>query len=701
MKNYLALISFLIFTMVNFSVFSQTYNMSNTTVNTCSGTFYDPGGSGGNYGNNQLNTMTFCSSTPGAELQFVFTLWDLETCCDVLTIYDGATTGAPILFSDDGSVSPGTITSTSGCLTFVWDSDFSVFYSGWAATISCVIPTCTDGIMNGLETGVDCGGPTCPACPDCNNGIQDGNETGIDCGGACAPCPTPCDVTITPVILSPPLDCNGGDVQLTAAGVGSFEYVLYNNFDSGTAGNGWSSTGGAAFGTPCGQNPTGTPYYWASTAVGTPQLTTVPFDVSCGGVINFDMSYATQGGAAPCEGPDLPNEGVTFQYSTNGGATWTTIQYWDPNGGYDPMLTSWNTYSFPIPAGAMTPNTTFQWIQNNSSGTCCDNWGIDNVSITSIVDCTPYYYDWAQVPGSPDNAVQTETVTTTTTYVVTYTNGTDACVDSVTIVVPPGTTADAGPDQVLCANSPGVVIGADPVSNDEGAVYNWSSGAGGGTIDLNPVGGVTTGQETVSPGVTTNYTVTVTYNGCTTTDDMTVTVDLPPTASNPPQINVQCSADVPAANPLVVTDEADDFTAPPTVAFLSDVSDGLSCPETITRTYRVTDGCGNYVDVQQLIVINDTQAPVLAAAPANISVQCPGDVPAATSLGWTDNCDGSGTVLSTDGPLVGGNCGGTITRTWTYTDACGNTVTANQTITINDTQAPVLAAAPANISDLL
>ena len=30
-------------------------------------------------------------------------------------------------------------------------------------------PTCTDGIQNGQETGVDCGGPSCPACPsNCN-----------------------------------------------------------------------------------------------------------------------------------------------------------------------------------------------------------------------------------------------------------------------------------------------------------------------------------------------------------------------------------------------------------------------------------------------------------------------------------------------------------------------------------------------------
>lgn len=50
-------------------------------------------------------------------------------------------------------------------------------------------PTCTDGVQNGSETGVDCGGPDCAACPTCNDGIQNGSETGVDCGGPdCAPC---------------------------------------------------------------------------------------------------------------------------------------------------------------------------------------------------------------------------------------------------------------------------------------------------------------------------------------------------------------------------------------------------------------------------------------------------------------------------------------------------------------------------------
>jgi hypothetical protein len=54
-------------------------------------------------------------------------------------------------------------------------------------------PTCNDGIQNGSETGVDCGGPDCAPCPTCNDGIQNGSETGVDCGGPdCAACPT-CD----------------------------------------------------------------------------------------------------------------------------------------------------------------------------------------------------------------------------------------------------------------------------------------------------------------------------------------------------------------------------------------------------------------------------------------------------------------------------------------------------------------------------
>ncbi len=65
------------------------------------------------------------------------------------------------------------------------------FASGEVEDYSVVIAeaTCEDGIQNGDEEGVDCGGTNCEPCPTCDDGIQNGDEEGIDCGGSsCPPC---------------------------------------------------------------------------------------------------------------------------------------------------------------------------------------------------------------------------------------------------------------------------------------------------------------------------------------------------------------------------------------------------------------------------------------------------------------------------------------------------------------------------------
>lgn len=204
-----------------------------------------------------------------------------------------------------------------------------------------------------------------------------------------------CSITITPMNATV---CIGDSVLITSISnlVNAGQAFDFNNSSMPT---GWSSGGGTTFGTPCGQNPTATPYYWAGSAGnGTPQITTSSFDISCGGFINFDMVYAVQSGAAPCEGPDLANEGVSLQYSTDGGLTWITINYYSPGGYVLPTnpgtsagvvgtgqtaYTTWNSFVIPIPIGAATTSTAFRWIQTNSSGACCDNWGLDNIIINS------------------------------------------------------------------------------------------------------------------------------------------------------------------------------------------------------------------------------------------------------------------------------------------------------------------------------
>lgn len=51
-----------------------------------------------------------------------------------------------------------------------------------------VMATCSDGIQNGTETDVDCGGDECMACITCDDGIQNGAEYATDCGGDCPEC---------------------------------------------------------------------------------------------------------------------------------------------------------------------------------------------------------------------------------------------------------------------------------------------------------------------------------------------------------------------------------------------------------------------------------------------------------------------------------------------------------------------------------
>lgn len=58
---------------------------------------------------------------------------------------------------------------------------------GCRAMNATQVTTCFNGVKDGDETGVDCGGP-CVRCQSCSDGIQNQHETGVDCGGPCRSC---------------------------------------------------------------------------------------------------------------------------------------------------------------------------------------------------------------------------------------------------------------------------------------------------------------------------------------------------------------------------------------------------------------------------------------------------------------------------------------------------------------------------------
>ncbi len=116
------------------------YPMSpGAVVTTCSGTFYDSGGSGAAHDKNENYTMTFYPETAGNYVKLAFTGFQIEYATDYLYLYDGTSASAPLIGIYTGNTSPDTIVArnSTGALTFVFTSNGSVQNFGWAATISC------------------------------------------------------------------------------------------------------------------------------------------------------------------------------------------------------------------------------------------------------------------------------------------------------------------------------------------------------------------------------------------------------------------------------------------------------------------------------------------------------------------------------------------------------------------------------------
>jgi len=143
---------------------AQTYEMdanNGQTISTCSGTFYDSGGSGSDYTNNENYTVTFMPATSGAMLSFNFTSFYTESGYDYLYVFDGPNTSSTMIASYNGALGTATITATnpSGALTFQFISDNSKNHSGWTATISCSTPAPTNDNCSGaisLFSGLVC-----------------------------------------------------------------------------------------------------------------------------------------------------------------------------------------------------------------------------------------------------------------------------------------------------------------------------------------------------------------------------------------------------------------------------------------------------------------------------------------------------------------------------------------------------------------
>lgn len=289
-------------------------------------TYYDPGGTG-NYSNNQLGTLTLNPSTAGqyVSINFGAGAFNVEThaTCgyDWIRIYDGPTTGSPLIGTYCNSNVPGVITSSSGSLTIVFDSDGSTVASGWAASVTCTstqgtpIPI-THPASGTSSTYIGCGATYTYYDPG-GTGNYGNNQLGT--------------YTIYPNTAGQMVQINfgAGAFSVEPNGGGCYDWIRI--YDGPT-------TGSPLLGTYCNSNVPG-----VITATSGPL--TIVFDsdagttasgwaanvtcyTACATVAGTSSASVTSGCGATNTTLSLAGEGagsIQWQTSTDGGATWSNI----------------------------------------------------------------------------------------------------------------------------------------------------------------------------------------------------------------------------------------------------------------------------------------------------------------------------------------------------------------------------------------
>lgn len=328
--------------------------------------------------------------------------------------------------------------------------------------------------------------------------------------------------------------CEGQSVTLTSDGGSA---ALYNNFNGQTIGAGWLTNNiSVMFSNPCGTGIDGTPYLWFGNTSGAADrsIMTADFNLSGGGNISFDLRFSIQSGASPCEGPDLPDEGAYFQYSTNYGVNWVTIFYFDPDingsgGSTASPYTNWATYNYPIPAGAQTPCTRFRWYQATVSGAGNDHWGLDNIFIGGPPP-NPGTVTFKWTDGPTAGTPRVVTPLDDTQYILMYGNSNDTCYDTVNVVVHdvPVAALTVNPMQA-CLGSP-IQFDASATNSGTTPIVNYKWVFNNSWV-VNQTTTVPTTSFTFPITGTFNTSVIVTAGICRDTATVPVVVSVPPTVN--------------------------------------------------------------------------------------------------------------------------------------------------------------------------
>lgn len=439
---------------------------------------------------------------------------------------------------------------------------------------------------------------------------------------------------------------------------------IVDDFDTGFDPTMWNSVSNGQSGqVGCGtQTGSGDALYFDS-STGDRSATTVAFNAAPCTTIDFCLFIGNQGSTpAPCENADT-NEDVELQYSTNGGATWITIQVfnqadWDAAG---PYSNSWACFSIPIPAGAQTGSTQFRWIQPQYSAcTGCDNWSLDDVNIQCASQST-YNFNWTGSNMS-SNTIQDPTVSPIfgSWYYVTVTDNQNSCTaqDSIYIeTCPPCDLPSFTFNHISCPglNDGSITATALPGTDGPPFIFEWSDSLTGAIIQTGSINGMSDMLSNIGAGY---YTLSITdTTGCMR--DTTITLVEPD------------SIEITAMDTTICVDGTATLTATaiggnggPYVYDWTGIGQGTpTVNPTISTCYEVlvtdANGCISEADTMCVNLLDSLSGNIIAPI---VSV-CP-----------------NGTI-NLDATVIGGD-GGPYSYVWTNN---GNTVANTAAHTINPT----------------
>ncbi|MGB1039966.1 MAG: gliding motility-associated C-terminal domain-containing protein, partial [Flavobacteriales bacterium] len=190
-----------------------------------------------------------------------------------------------------------------------------------------------------------------------------------------------------------------------------------------------SNITGGAIGTGCGANSPPNSLNFNGNGIRT--LQTASIQVGNCTTIEYSFRLGNAASGFLCDHAENTDP-VFFQYSTNGGVSWTTLRNHNYLGWL--VTTGWQNFSFNMPIGVS--NAIFRWHQPVHGGAGQDNWAVDDIKI-SCSSLNNYSYVWSPSPSltTPNSHTTIAQPQVGTNYQLIVTDTTGGCADTAYVYV--------------------------------------------------------------------------------------------------------------------------------------------------------------------------------------------------------------------------------------------------------------------------